>query len=155
MFHQTSVIKVFYYGDARLTGYVLIETDLFKFLGDFSIPHLNDFFLRVRSFTRTFTFNLGRRNMFVVYDLDTGLGYQLQMIVFRRGATSRRLVNLRSTDEEFIMSAIERYVLIREEKKKAYSPNRSIVRRTLLNPLPIVTHLNRLIEVWTAHFPLF
>jgi hypothetical protein len=115
MISVNSELKVYYTGLPNRSGYILVSTDHYL-VGNsyFSLPKLDDFFLNVTHSVQTFKYHFDDTGYsFIVYYHDPGETASkapLEMIVFRMGAISGRLVNLCPANESNIRQTLEQWV---------------------------------------------
>jgi len=110
---STTILRAYYLRKPIRSGYILVSTDHHRVDNGFSLPKLDDYFLDVSKQIQTSTFFFAEtRDRFTVYyhhDCD-GVDYTgTELIVFRQGINSGRLVNLRLTDDSFVQTTITRF----------------------------------------------
>jgi hypothetical protein len=102
-YDQTSELKAYYYGRPGLAGPILVSTD-HHLVNDtcFSMPKLDAFILNAQNSVRTCKVILAKAgDAFLLYYHDPSLQHPdgpFEILVFRKGVTPGRLVNIWSTD---------------------------------------------------------
>ena len=148
---QTSNLRAFFTNSLRQSQYVLVTMDHYVINGFVSVPRLDDEFLNITSYVRTWKYHfIGTGDKYVIYYHDPSphvgnMPMEMIMLKYKKIGAPKRLVNLQASDDWFVNHCIQRYVFNFNYKHSTLTCTQVFTTTELL------TVLNQSFRIMMAH----